>query len=77
MKDEDLLNRFTYHPPKQERGPDFVALRDMAHKFASLINCSCPEGREKSLAVTKVEEAVMWANAAIVREVPECEKSTE
>ena len=28
----------------------------------------CPESREKSLAVTKLEEVVFWSNAAIARE---------
>lgn len=27
-----------------------------------------PEGRERSLALTKIEEAVMWANTGIARE---------
>jgi hypothetical protein len=32
-----------------------------------LINDLCPESREKSLAITNLEQAVMWANAAIAR----------
>ena len=27
----------------------------------------CPDSRELSVALTKLEEAVMWANAAIAR----------
>jgi len=27
-----------------------------------------PDSRERSLALTKIEEAVFWANAAIARE---------
>jgi hypothetical protein len=39
----------------------------MARKLAYLINEDCPDGREKSIAITKLEESVMWANAAIAR----------
>ena len=35
--------------------------------MANLINKQCPDSREKSTAITKIEEAVMWANAAIAR----------
>jgi hypothetical protein len=69
MTNEDLKNRFTYHAPKTDAAMYFSDIRNTAHKFACVINNVCPEGREKSLAVTKIEEAVMWANAAIVREV--------
>ena len=31
------------------------------------IQGECPESREKSLAFTKLEECIMWANAAIAR----------
>jgi hypothetical protein len=42
-------------------------MRQKGLELAEEITRSCPECREKSLALTKVEEAVMWANAAIAR----------
>lgn len=29
---------------------------------------SCPNSRERSIALMKIEEAIMWANASIARE---------
>jgi hypothetical protein len=67
MMHEDLLNRFTYHPPTQEQPQKYSMIRGAALQLAQEINRIAPECREKSLAVTKLEEAVMWANAAIAR----------
>ena len=36
-------------------------------QLAHLLVTNCPESRELSCALTKLEEAVMWANAAIAR----------
>ena len=36
-----------------------------AREFAELINGQCPDNREKHLALTKLEEATMWANKSI------------
>lgn len=62
-----IENNFTYKPPKEGQPERYVRLREKAKDFALLINDSCPDSREKSLAMTKLEEAVMWANASIAR----------
>lgn len=64
---EDLDNRFTYHAPKPGQPAKYEAIRDKAHWLAAFINETAPESREKSLALTALEECVMWANASIAR----------
>lgn len=59
---------FTYHAPDDGQTARIVGIRDTAKGLAELINVSCPESREKALALTKLEESVMWANASIARE---------
>ena len=68
MEYADLKNRFTYHAPHGEvvKGV-YGKIREHALNYAELIDENCPDGREKSLAITKLEEVVMWANAAIAR----------
>jgi hypothetical protein len=68
MDPADLIKRFTYHPPKDhDQAEKYVTIRSHAHGLAALINEHAPDSREKSLAITHLEEAVMWANAAIAR----------
>ena len=66
----ELENRFTYHAPKGDQGQRYVVLREQVAETAKLMVALCPESRELSLAVTKLEEASMWANAAIARREP-------
>lgn len=62
---------FTYHPPTgEEQVQRYVATRFSGRKLAEQILEFCPPSRERSLALTKLEEVVMWANAAIAREAP-------
>ena len=64
----DLDNIYTYHAPKgQDQVDRYQRLRDKGKELASLIMDHCPVSRERSLAFTKIEEAVMWANASIAR----------
>jgi hypothetical protein len=66
--DKDLLNRFGYHPPKNEVVVrQHETMRSTCFALAQLMDAALPDGREKSLAITKLEEATMWANAAIAR----------
>jgi len=67
MTKEDIENRFTYHAPKDGQPEIYQDIRTLAKELALDINEFVPEGREKSLAITKLEEATFWANAGIAR----------
>lgn len=67
LTEQELQNRFTYHAPKGDQATRYELIRDRAHDFAAFINDNTPDSREKSLAFTHLEDAVMWANAAIAR----------
>ncbi|MCK5479645.1 MAG: hypothetical protein KAJ06_00810 [Gammaproteobacteria bacterium] len=63
----DLSRRFTYLEPDETRTIIHEALRMRAHSMAYSIVTNAPPCRERSLAITKIEEALMWANAALAR----------
>lgn len=66
MTPEDLTRRFTHHPPRTPATDHaHEALRAAAHGLARVINDLVPASREKTLALTRVEEALMWGNAGI------------
>lgn len=65
MPNLNLDNIFTYHAPKNDQQERYVAIREQAKALAALIQASCPDSRERSTALTNVQQAVMWANAAI------------
>jgi hypothetical protein len=67
MEQNEIEKRFTYHAPKDNQPLRYEQIRKFAAEFAVLLNNLCPESREKSLAFTSLEEAVMWANASIAR----------
>lgn len=68
MSREDLEHRFNYHAPPDERRIAFHrAVRNTLLDAALYLDSFLPEGREKALAMTKLEEAMFWANSAIAR----------
>jgi hypothetical protein len=62
----DIDNAFTYHPPT---GPAQVEtyqdIRTAGRQLAHVVDEMVPDGPEKTLAIRKIQEAVMWANAGI------------
>jgi hypothetical protein len=67
MEPQEIEKRFTYHAPKGDQATRYQQIRDAAKALANLLNTACPDSREKSLALTSLEESVMWANASIAR----------
>lgn len=74
----DVVNRFDYHPPSTDdvKG-NHEAVRAVLRQAANHLISVTPAGREQSLAITKIEEAMFWANAAIARNQPEGDTTDE
>lgn len=67
MTPEQLNNIYTYHPPTGHQTQRYEKLRAKAKELAALMDDLAPDSREKSLAMTNLEQSVMWVNAAIAR----------
>lgn len=68
VNEADLENRFRYHAPQGDQPDRYLQLRGMARDLAMAILALAPSSRERTLALTRLEEASFWANAAISRE---------
>lgn len=64
---EEIDARITYHPPTDRAKVLHDSVRqtigDAMEKFSNQL----PDTRETSLVITKLEEAMYWANASIAR----------
>lgn len=67
MQTDDLANRFAFHAADTAKREEHAAIREGCFRAATVIDNLCPDSREKSLAVTALEEAMMWGNAALAR----------
>lgn len=45
------------------------ALTDIGKKYRQYIECTCPESRERDLAISHIEYACLWAKSAIYKEL--------
>lgn len=58
----------TNHRPTDEEIAVIERLREVAIGLGEHIIEVCPESRERSLAVTNLEQSLMWAVASIARD---------
>lgn len=73
---EEINTRFTYHPPRAGQPAIYEQIRYQAKELAISISALTPPSREQSLAITALEESVMWANAAVARRSVEEQTTT-
>jgi len=62
---EMMLHWFTYHQPKHGDIPKYEAIREAGRVFATAIVQNTPPCADQTVAVRRVREAIMIANAAI------------
>lgn len=68
---DDVAHRFAFHlATTQEKRDEHTSIRQTMRRAAEAVVERVPAGREQSLAVTALEEAMMWANAGIARARP-------
>lgn len=60
-----IRNDFGYHPATEVTGPRHDELRRLFADLALTLIELTPVSREQSLALTNLQQALMWANAAV------------
>lgn len=66
-----IANNYKYHTPNEETKKLYPKISAKGKEFAELIDSNVPPCRELAIAQTKIEEAIMWANAAVARNIGE------
>ncbi|MFL5664904.1 MAG: hypothetical protein ACJ8BW_26680 [Ktedonobacteraceae bacterium] len=66
---DQLTHRFQFHPADSDaRKQAHEIVRNVLLDAAdTIVQVTGPIGREQATAITKLEEAMFWANAAIAR----------
>lgn len=60
-------NNFRHHAPHGDQAARYAEVRSMLEDVANALLRRCPRSRELSVALTKLEEVMFWANASIAR----------
>lgn len=64
---QEILRRFIYHAPDDGQAVIYQKLRAAIRDVAVQVVTHTPVSREQSLALTHLEQAMFYANAAIAR----------
>jgi len=70
MARDQILNNLEYHPVTDATKPQFEMNRASVRELALDWDARLPAGRHASLAQTALQEALMWANAAVACDTP-------
>jgi hypothetical protein len=64
---EQIEKAFTFHPATPEKGELYTEIRGLFKELALQLDELAPDCREKAVAMTNLETANFWINAAIAR----------
>ena len=67
MDKKELDDLFVSKKMSEDALTSCTAIRMLADELATAIYHYVPDSREKSLAFTKLEESIMWANKGLSR----------
>lgn len=62
---DEVLDRFAFHPANETTRPMHETTREEFANLVEYVVSELPPGRHKSLALTALQQAQMWCNAAI------------
>lgn len=65
---KNLDEILTYHSPNEEQQEHYEEINQAAKDFAAVILEHAPDSRERSVALTHLQDARMWANSAVALE---------
>lgn len=68
MTDEQLKDIFTYRPPTEKQRELYERINIAFLECAQVVNAVTPDGPGKTVAIRKLSDARMAANAAIALE---------
>lgn len=66
----ELLDRFLVHVVNSHARTEIDHIRSVVVGLAVELNNLLPEGRESALALTHLEEVMMWSTKALVKDFP-------
>lgn len=70
LGDHEINEQFTYHRPTGDQPQRYEQLRAKAKELAFLIRDLCPATPERTEAINRLRESIMWANASIALSKP-------
>lgn len=67
MDIKELENRFRHHSPKPGQTQKYESIRQECLDLALYLVDQCPESRELSVSISRLEDVCFYANASIAR----------
>ena len=65
--DDELEQRFSYHPPKNDQFERYALIRREIGKLARILVANTPCCREQTRALNALDEVMFLSNASIAR----------